>query len=50
VTKMEAFLESRSTLWAGGPAPGQFYHIPPTPGASVEPASAPYGGPITHTQ
>ncbi|XP_044095164.1 proteasome subunit beta type-4 isoform X2 [Neovison vison] len=47
---MEAFLESPSRLWAGGPAPGQFYHIPPTPGASMEPASSPYGGPITRTQ
>ena len=50
MTKMEALLESRSGLWAGGPAPGQFYRIPPTPGSSVDPASALYGGPITRTQ
>ncbi|XP_055440279.1 proteasome subunit beta type-4 isoform X2 [Bubalus kerabau] len=47
---MEALLESRSGLWAGGPAPGQFYRIPSTPGSSVDPASALYGGPITRTQ
>ena len=47
---MEALLESRSGLWAGGPAPRQFYRIPPTPGSSVDPASALYGGPITRTQ
>uniref|UniRef100_A0A8P0PSK6 Proteasome subunit beta type-4 n=2 Tax=Canis lupus familiaris TaxID=9615 RepID=A0A8P0PSK6_CANLF len=47
---MEAFLESRSRVWAGGPAPGQFYHIPPSSVASVEPAFSPYGGPVTRTQ
>ncbi|CAK7297877.1 proteasome subunit beta type-4 [Vulpes vulpes] len=47
---MEAFLESRSRLWAGGPAPGQFYHIPPSSVASVEPAFSPYGGSVTRTQ
>lgn len=50
VTKMEAFCEWRSGLWAGGPAPGQFYRIPPTPGSLVDPASSLYGGPITRTQ
>lgn len=50
VTKMEALLESRSGLWAGGPVPGQFYRIPSTPGSSVDPASALYGAPITRTQ
>ncbi|XP_058936961.1 proteasome subunit beta type-4 [Kogia breviceps] len=47
---MEALLESRCGLWASVPAPGQFYRIPPTPGSSVDPASALYGGPITRTQ
>lgn len=50
VTKMEAFWESRAGLWAGGPAPGQFYRIPPTPGSVVDPAPALHGGPITRTQ
>lgn len=47
---MEVFGEARLGLWAGGPAPGQFYHIPPTLGSSVDPASAFCRGPITRTQ
>ncbi|XP_004693740.1 PREDICTED: proteasome subunit beta type-4 [Condylura cristata] len=47
---MEPILEPRFGHWAGGPAPGQFYRIPPTPGPFADPASALYGGPITHTQ
>lgn len=50
VTKMEVFGEARLGLWAGGPAPGQFYRIPPTLGSSVDPASAFCRGPITRTQ
>ncbi|XP_003941984.3 proteasome subunit beta type-4 [Saimiri boliviensis] len=47
---MEAFLGSRSGLWVGGPAPGQFYRIPSTPDSSMDPASALHRGPITRTQ
>lgn len=47
---MEGFLEPRSGLWAGGPAPGQFYRIPSGPGCLVDPAPVLCGGPITRTQ
>ncbi|XP_036761028.2 proteasome subunit beta type-4 [Manis pentadactyla] len=47
---MEVFSESRAGHWAGGPALGQFYCVPPTVGPFAGAAPALQGCPLTRTQ
>lgn len=50
VIKMEVFLESRAGHWAGGPALGQFYCVPPTAGPFAGAGPTLQGCPLTRTQ